>query len=195
MATRQPLRRDELDGRRRARTRARVLEAAERVLGAEGLSAPIPTIAEAAGVGVGSVYRHFASKEELIDAVVVGRLAWYAEQAEAAAAAPDAWEALVALIHSASERQAVDALLVEALEVVGDRPEVAAGVERSTAAVQRLFDRAAEQGALRRDVDASDLRLILIAVGALASSPRLPAGGWQRLLGIVIDGLRAGAVE
>jgi AcrR family transcriptional regulator len=172
-----------------------VLAAAERVLAADGLGAPMPAIADAAGVGVGSVYRHFGSKEGLIDAVVVGRLAWYAEQAEAAAAAPDPWEALVELIRSAGERQSVDALLVEALEVVGDRPEVAAGVERSTAAVQRLFDRTREQGALREDVDANDLRLILIAVGALASSPRLPAGGWRRLLAICIDGLRSGAVH
>lgn len=190
-----PLRRPELDGRRRARTRARVLEAAESVLAEQGLGVPMPAIAQAAGVGVGSVYRHFTSKDELIDAVVVGRLAWYAEKAEAAAAAPDPWEALVDLIRSAAERQSVDALLVEALEVVGDRPEVAAGFERSTAAVQRLFDRASEQGALRPDVDANDMRLILIATGALASSPRLPAGGWQRLLGICIDGLRSGAVH
>ncbi len=194
-ASRRPLRRPELDGRRRARTRARVLDAAARVLASDGLGAPMPAIADAAGVGVGSVYRHFASKEELIDAVVLGRLDWYAERAEAAARAPDAWEALVDLIRAASERQSVDALLVEALEVVGDRPAVAAGVERSTAAVQRLFDRARGQGALREDVGAGDMRLILIAVGALASSPRLPEGGWERLLGICIDGLRSGAVH
>ena len=191
-----PLRRSrharrELDQRRRARTRARVLEAAERVLATEGLDAPVPAIARAAGVGVGSVYRHFPSKEALVDAVVVDRLSWYAERAEAAALEPDAWIALVDLIVAAAERQSVDALLTEALETVEDHAEVKPAIAHATGALDRLLARAREQGTLRPDVTTDDLRLVFVSVGAVIASPRTRPESWRRLVELITDGMRA----
>ena len=182
--------RRELDQRRRARTRARVLEAAERVLAADGLDAPVPAIARAAGVGVGSVYRHFPSKEALVDAVVVDRLSWYAERTEAAAREPDAWSALVDLLLAAAERQTVDALLTEALETVEDHVEVKPAMTRATDALDRLLARAREQGTLRPDVTTDDLRLVFVSVAAVIASSRTPTGSWRRLVELITDGMR-----
>ena len=64
------------------RNRAKVLEAAEEVFASEGLAVPIDEVARRAGVGVGTVYRHFPTKEALFEAIVVARLEALVERAE-----------------------------------------------------------------------------------------------------------------
>src|SRR3954451_538853 len=70
--------------------RSRLLDAAERVIAREGLDAPVPAIAAEAGVGIGTVYREFPSKEALIAALALERLRWHRTQVDAALAADDA---------------------------------------------------------------------------------------------------------
>ena len=94
-----------------------MLEAAARVFAAEGLDAPMPTVAAAAGVGVGTIYRAFGSKEELIAALAADRVDVFARDARggARAQADDAWQALVDLFELTADRQAEDYIVTEAL--------------------------------------------------------------------------------
>ena len=97
------------------RNRQRLLEVAYQVFAAEGLAVPIDEIARRAGVGAGTVYRHFPTKEALFRAIVVDRVTRLVEQAHAAAGSPDPGEAFfgyfLALIdEGASNRVMADAL-------------------------------------------------------------------------------------
>src|SRR5271169_3735793 len=105
--------------------RARLLRAAGEVFARDGLDAPMPAIAAAAGAGVGSVYRQFPSKRDLLAALVVERLNEAEEGADAArrsAAGP--WSALTGLLWALAERQATDDVLGEAMATVSEHPQV-----------------------------------------------------------------------
>src|SRR5580692_9063657 len=87
--------------------RARLLTAAGEVFAREGLDAPMPAIAAAAGAGVGSVYRQFPSKRDLLAALVVERLSEMEADVDAALASTDGpWPALTGVLRSFAERQA-----------------------------------------------------------------------------------------
>src|SRR6185437_11915908 len=89
--------------------RARLLRAAGEVFARDGLDAPMPAIAAAAGAGIGSVYRQFPAKRDLLAALVVERLQVSCDGAEAALASPrDAWSSLSGLLWELAERQAAD---------------------------------------------------------------------------------------
>jgi AcrR family transcriptional regulator len=191
----QRLSRQELCEQRRTATRARVLEAARSVFVSEGIDAPMPEIARAAGVGVGTVYRHFPSKEELIGALVHERLEWFVHEADAALERPDAWEALVDLVVTSAQRQSADAVLSEALQLASGCAAVGDQIALAGDALERLLARAKEQGTLRQDVDVMDLRCIFVAVRSVLRCPTVDDGAWRRLLGVVLDGLRADAAH
>src|SRR3712207_57294 len=87
-----PLRRDA------ERNRARILDAARRLFTERGLAVSMDEIARCAGVGVGTVYRRFATREQLLDALLEDRFAQVLDMAERAAAQPDAWEGLVGFL-------------------------------------------------------------------------------------------------
>src|SRR5215204_3330883 len=87
-------------------SRTRVLDAAARVFAAEGLDAPMPTVAAAAGVGVGTIYRAFGSKDDLIAALAADRVDRFARDTVAALETPDAWQALVDLFRLTADHQA-----------------------------------------------------------------------------------------
>src|SRR3954453_10816225 len=98
------------------RKRARLLQAAGEVFARSGLEAPMPDVAAAAGAGIGSVYRQFPSKRELLAALVIERLEAVTADAEAAVDSPEGpWAALVGLLHEYAERQAGDDVVGEAI--------------------------------------------------------------------------------
>jgi AcrR family transcriptional regulator len=180
-----PLRADAL------RNRARVLEAAEAVFAAEGISVPVDLIAERAGVGVGTLYRHFPTKEKLFEAVLVARLVDIAADARARMDAEDPGAAFFAFLRhlveeSASKRDLIQALLGAGIEI----EKAAAPAKRDLeAAVSELLEVAQRAGAVRDDVTPA---VVISLVGATciaceqASLPALPGD----LLSIVCDGLR-----
>jgi AcrR family transcriptional regulator len=176
-------------------SRARVLDAAARVFAAEGLDAPMPTVAAAAGVGVGTIYRAFGSKEELIAALAADRVDLFGRDAEAALEKPDAWQALIDLFSVTADRQAEDHVVTEALATLTDHPSVAAANARAGEAIIELMRRAKEQGELRADFEPQDLQMFFGALGA--AQHLVPSGSraWRRLLGVLIDGLRSDAAH
>jgi len=168
--------------------RQRLVQAAEAVFARDGLDAPVPAIAAEAGAGVGSVYRAFASKEDLIAALAVERLQWFTREAGAALSAPEAGAALESLLHAVVERDSRDRVLSNALETAFERPEVAPVRAEAVEACERLLARAANAGRIRSDVTSDDIRLLLIGTRA---AERVSRGAGQRLLSLAIEGLRA----
>ena len=168
--------------------RERLLRAAGEVFARDGLRAPMPAIAAAAGAGVGSVYRQFPSKHELLAALVVERLEESRRGAEAAlASAGERWSALTGLLWTLAERQASDDVLGEAMATVSEHPAVVEALGATIVALEQLLAAARAEGRLRADATTLDLRLLFAATRAAG---QLEAGAWRRMLELGIDSLR-----
>jgi len=167
--------------------RARLLAVSHQVFARDGLDAPMPALAAAAGIGVGSLYRQFPSKRELLAALVVERLEEVSADAEAALANPAGpWAALTAFLWDHSEQSIGDDVLAEAIAALQVDPDVKRVRARSSAALQRLLDAAKRDGEVRDDATVLDLRLIF--AGARAAE-LVEAGAWRRALELGIDAL------
>jgi AcrR family transcriptional regulator len=169
--------------------RTRLLRAAGEVFARDGLDAPMPAIATAAGAGIGSVYRQFPSKHDLLTELVIERLRDVRDRIDAALAGPEGpWTALTGLLQVLAERQASDDVLGEAIATVSGDPTVQEARERTTAALGRLLVAAQAEGRARADATTLDLRLLIAATGAAA---QLEPGAWRRMLELGIDALAA----
>ncbi|WP_245594638.1 TetR/AcrR family transcriptional regulator [Actinospica robiniae] len=176
-----------------ARNRAKVLDAARAAFAAEGIAVPLDEIARRAGVGAGTVYRHFPTKEALFEAVVADRLDALAAQADAALTAEDPGAAFFHFFDSMLEDADDKKDLADALTAagVGLSPETLASAARLQNALGALLDRALAAGAVRAGLTVEDLHAL--AVGALAAESRAAAGPGHRpgrLTRLICDGLR-----
>jgi AcrR family transcriptional regulator len=174
------------------RNREAVVAAAKKLFADEGLDAQMPDVAKAAKVGVGTVYRHFPTKADLIAALAAERFERLAEKAREGIGADNPWEGLCDFIRFSAQLQADDRGLCE---VMGSRPEVmeaaAYGVGLD-ALCERLVKRAQRSGDLRKDLEWQDIPMIACGLGRITPAEQGPAvGRWPRLVEIVIDGLRA----
>jgi len=171
--------------------RGTLLRAAGEVFARDGLNAPIPVIAAAAGAGVGSVYRQFPSKRDLLAALVVERLGDAEVRAEQALASSDGpWSALIGMLWTLAEQQAADDVLGEAMATVSEHPAVQEALARTIAALERLLAAARAEGHLRSDATTLDVRLLFAATRAAG---HLERGAWRRMLELGLDSLAAGA--
>jgi len=171
--------------------RARLLSTAGEVFARDGLDAPMPAIAAAAGAGVGSVYRQFPSKRDLLAALVIERHQEVEQDVELALNGTEGpWRALTALLWAIAERQAADDVLGEAMVTVSEHPDVQDAVAATMHSLECLLDAAKAEGQLRPDATAMDLRLLFAATRA---ARRLESGAWRRMLELGIDALRADA--
>jgi AcrR family transcriptional regulator len=170
--------------------RARVLEVANEVFSEEGLDATMPLIADAAGVGIGSLYRCYGSKDELIAALVLERLDGIRAEIAAAHEHHDASEALESIIRRMAERQAADKLIRAALAATSDRREVQLALAEVSLAWQGLLDRARAQGRLRSDATVTDLRLIFAATQA---ADEVEPGARARMLDLLLEAMNSSA--
>jgi AcrR family transcriptional regulator len=169
--------------------RARLLRAAGEVFARDGLDAPMPAIAAAAGAGIGSVYRQFPAKRDLLAALVVERLKLSREGAAAALASEqDAFGSLTGLLWALAERQGADEVMGEAMATVSEHPEVQEAYLSTIAALERLLSAARVEGSLRKDATTLDLQLLFAATRAAG---RFEDGAWRRMLTLGIDALRA----
>jgi AcrR family transcriptional regulator len=171
--------------------RARLLSTAGEVFARDGLDAPMPAIAAAAGAGVGSVYRQFPSKRDLLAALVIERHEEVEQEVELALAGTEGpWQALTTLLWAIAERQAADDVLGEAMVTVSEHPDVQDAVAATMHSLESLLDAVKAEGQLRPDATAMDLRLLFAATRA---TRRLESGAWRRMLELGIDSLRADA--
>ncbi|AEV82581.1 TetR family transcriptional regulator [Actinoplanes sp. SE50] len=185
--TTRPLRRDA------QRNRERILHAAHDVFAARGFAATLDDVAHHAGVGVGTVYRRFPTKEALIEAIFAERLEDLVSLAEDALALPAGWDGLTMMLRRSIEMHAVDRGLRDAALCVGvGKQHFAEVADHLVPLVQELIDRAHAEGSLRPDVGLHDLPVIMATVTELAqhSSAGRPAV-YRRFLELIIDGLRA----
>jgi AcrR family transcriptional regulator len=181
-----PLRRDA------ERNRQRILEAARDAFAEDGLAVTLDEIARRAGVGVGTIYRRFPDKEQLIDALFEEGICEMVALAEAALRRDDAWDSLVSFLEAATAAHADDRGLKEvALSGAHGLERVARARERMYPLVTRLVARAQEQGTLRPDLEPTDLPLLQLMLGSLSECTRdVDPDVWRRFLGILTDGLR-----
>ena len=182
-----PLRRDA------QRNRERILEAAAGLFARKGLDVTLDEVARCAGVGVGTVYRRFPDKEELIDALFEERIAEIAAYAEEALAASDPWEGLVGFFERACAQHTANRGLQQVVfSSVHGHERVATARERITPLVTEMLRRAKATGALRRDLEPTDVPLVQFMVGAAAQyAGQVDPDLWRRMLTIVLDGLCA----
>ncbi|WP_141579324.1 TetR/AcrR family transcriptional regulator [Actinomadura sp. WMMA1423] len=173
------------------RNRETVLRTAARVFAEEGLEVSLGRIAQRAGVGAGTVYRHFPSKDALVEAVL-------ARNVEGLVAAADRWAA------RAAPGEALFGFLLEVIEKSAGRRHVCdvltadrgwpravlgAAAQRFGKALERLLRDAKEAGAVRADVRADDLSALVIGCSALLSAHR-DSGRGMRMARFMLDGLR-----
>jgi AcrR family transcriptional regulator len=170
--------------------RARLLEVANEVFTEDGLDATMPLIADAAGIGIGSLYRCYGSKDELIAALVLERLDGIRAEIAAAHEHDDASEALETTIRRMAERQAADKLIRTALAATSDRREVQLALGEVSLAWQGLLDRARAQGRLRSDATVTDLRLIFAATQA---ADEVEPGARARMLDLLLEAMNSSA--
>ena len=175
-----------------ARNRARVLEVAYQTFAAEGLGVPIDEIARRAGVGAGTVYRHFPTKEELYRAVIEDRINRIVDDGRALLASAGPGDALFAFLRSmVLQWGATDRGLAEALAGLG--VDIKAAVPEAEEAFLGLLGdllRAGQTaGTVRRDLDVRDVKSIMVGAQAIQT---YNAEAAERLTEVVLDGLRAG---
>jgi AcrR family transcriptional regulator len=177
------------------RNRERVLEAADAVFSEIGPTASTEEVARRAGVAIGTVFRHFPTKEVLIEAVVVGRLTQLTDEAERLAGAEDADAALLTFFRrwielSAAKYQFATALAhsgADVREIRSTHPEV---VHKLHGAVGVLLTRAQRAGGIRRDLGASDLVALMVGASRAHEHVGPDAEQGARLLSVAIGGLR-----
>ena len=181
-----PLRRDA------ERNRQRILKAASEVFTEQGLEVSLDEVARQAGVGVGTVYRRFRTKEELVEALFVGRIEEMAALAEEATRASDPWSGLACFMERAAAMLAGDIGLRQMMMFAtygGDRVWYAR--QRNAPLVTKLVERAQAAGQLRSDLRPTDVPFILFVLAEAAQFARQTSPEiWRRYLTIVLDGLR-----
>ncbi|MCU7726172.1 TetR/AcrR family transcriptional regulator [Actinoplanes sp. KI2] len=174
------------------RNRARILEAAEKVLVERGTTVSTEEIARAAGVGVGTLFRHFPTKEELIQGVFVARLHRLADDAFRLAESSDPGKALTSFLRQAVAQGEVKNALAAMLTSAGvDLQEAAGEVHQEVRrALGTLLRSAQETGAVRRDLEVSDLIGLLAGTSRAIEYAGSDVTARDRILAVVLDGLR-----
>ena len=174
------------------RNREAVIAAAKRLFANEGLEAQMPEIAKAASVGVGTVYRHFPTKDDLIAAIATEHFDRLADRAQEDLGLQDPWEGISDFIRFAAQIQANDRGLCEVMASLPELMNEAAWAAGLPELCDELVKRAQGSGQLRRDLDWEDIPMIACGLGRVThGGPPPSVGRWPRLVEIILDGLRA----
>jgi AcrR family transcriptional regulator len=183
--TGRPLRRDA------QRNRERIRAAASELFAQRGVAVTLDAVADHAGVGVGTVYRHYPNKHALLDELFEQHIAELADRAEGSLAAPDAWEALIGFLEHLLEGFAANRAL-EHLVLHPDRGRQRLDRARARLAepVKALVERAKAEGRLRADFEASDIGMIQTMVAAVLDEGQASSSDlWRRYFAMIVDGL------
>ena len=171
------------------RNRERILKAARAVFADNGIDAQIDDVAKRAKVGVGTVYRHFPTKEALVEALVRERFETIAGYAREALEREDAWEGFCELIWRSAEGNAADRAFCEIVAFT-DQTEVveSTGLRASTT---ELIERAKAEGKMRADANVTDVEIMMCGAGSVMRAMVTVPDVWRRYLTLMLDGLRA----
>lgn len=188
-ATVRPLRKDAEANRKR------LLQAAAELFAERGLQVTLNDIAHHAGVGVGTAYRRFANKEEVIDALFVQRLEQLAALCEHALAEPDPWRGLVTYIEQTLQLQVQDRGLTDIINNPSlGQHRLTEATDRIGPMLDRLVERARQHGSLREGLASTDLVFLQIALASVMDATRsVTPELYRRYLAIFLDGIRAEA--
>ncbi|MFF3754936.1 TetR/AcrR family transcriptional regulator [Streptomyces sp. NPDC002018] len=174
------------------RIRARLLVEARALLERGELPLQLNELARRAGVGVGTVYRHFASSRSLLETLALEPFHELLDIARAAVAEPDPWTALERLLYAQVRLEVEHNGVREVLAAAADeQPDTAALKAELDALTDGLLRRARSAGAVRDGVDAADIRSLLCGIGYAARiAGSAPDEAAERYLRVLADGLR-----
>jgi AcrR family transcriptional regulator len=177
------------------RNRAAIIEAAGEVFAECGGGVDVREIARRSGVGMGTLYRHFPTKDELLATVLEQQFnAWLTDAHQQAAATEDPWQALAGFFEQLLENQAGNRAVVESYAATGGPSS--ACIQRCYSIVDQLRTRCVDAGGLRAGVTTEDLVLLSGSVSqAVLNTADSHPGQWRRLLRISLDGLSSRNTE
>jgi AcrR family transcriptional regulator len=175
------------------RNRRLILEAAEEVFAAQGVSAPIDLVADRAGVGVGTLYRHFPTKEALFEAIVLTRLEDLVAATASSEQGDDASEAFFSFLRTfagkvSNKHDLIDALGAKGIDI---KSRCSAMAEDLESGVEAMLRRAEDAGAVRDGITTKEVLGLLIGVCQASDHSKLDDASRQRMMDVVCDGLRA----
>jgi AcrR family transcriptional regulator len=174
------------------RNREKIVNAAREIVAEHGEAAQIDDVARLAGVGVGTVYRHFPNKEALMGELVRICAGECAAIARGLVDTEDAWEGFAGMIRAACENSAADAASRRTWQAADDAAVAYAADAKAELhdAATMIIDRAHEQGTLRADFTTDDMPALMCGLGAAIDAMPEPER-WRRLVEFALDGLRA----
>jgi AcrR family transcriptional regulator len=174
------------------RNRERVLLAARKLFAAQGLEAQMERIAHDAGVGVGTVYRHFPNKEDLLEALIEDRFERLAARGREALEVPDPWLSFCEFMTYSAAVMAEDRALSDAMSQWSERMQEAADASGINGIAAELISRAQDSGDLRPEIETSDVPMVICGLGRAAhvEITGMPFS-WERFLALILDGMRA----
>jgi AcrR family transcriptional regulator len=179
------------------RNLVRVLDAAREVFAEQGIDAPVTEIADRAGVGVGTIFRRFPTKDDLLAAVVEQRTAQLIDAADVALESSDPGAALRRFMETAAAMHISDVCWCDAAGTgFFDREGLREQIDVLVGKMGELLTRAQTAGQVRSDVRALDIPVLLMAVAksGLMLEDAIP-GAWKRYLALILDGLRPEAAR
>jgi len=169
------------------------MEAARAAFAEAGADLPMEEIARRAGVGIGTVYRHFPNKEALLDALLAEQLALFVLRTRNALAKDDAWEAFRDMVRQGASAQAEDMAfceLIMARKPFSRSEAVVALREELETETGKLLQRAKAEGRMRDDFTVDDLPVLFASIAGAIRSTADPEA-WRRQVEFALDGLRA----
>jgi AcrR family transcriptional regulator len=178
------------------RNRERLVASARELFAAHGVDVSVEDITHHAGLGMGTLYRHFPTKDELLDAVLEDAFAELVAAAEEAVANEDAWAGFTGFLERALAARAANRGLKDVLAAArGQGAQRAEAMRaRMRPLLRRLIQRAQEQGTLRADFAPEDLPLVFwTADRVIDRTAAVAPDYWRRYLGLLLDGLRTDA--
>ena len=174
------------------RNRERVIAAAAEVFREKGDAAVVPEIAARAGVGKGTVYRCFPTKDHLVAAVATQRVRWFEQETREAAASDDPWGAFMGFMERIADAYCEDRGMVASMSQAIELDELVAARADAHDALRELMERAIAQGSMRADAQPADLKVLLSGIArSLAAEQERDPAVWRHYARLVVDALRA----
>ncbi len=170
------------------RNRERIVKAAREVFAQYGRDAQMDDVARKAKLGVGTLYRHFPTKEALVQALAADKFERLQAVASDCLGVEDCWEAFAGFVRASASQMAADRALYEAVQGADARGAADAVGLRDT--VTELIRRAQAQGTIRPDFGVEDIPMFMCSLGAAVQMAGGDAARWERHLELMLDGLR-----